>query len=175
MSDDPEYQSRKVCYEQNFQQFRSLNQQMNQVPPLGITLTGGLWYAAGAVKDLDGPIKFALLVFAGFSNLALIFAVLRIRDVLESYLEKIEEFYPSSFASGEPRNPKVPLGGYSMISIYCALTGVASVISFVGAFWKYWPFRICNWAGAAILLVVLLLLYWRVFRHKKPVGAPAGN
>lgn len=165
--DDEDKERQMACYEQNCQQFRSLNQQMNQVPTFGITLTGGLWYAAGAVQGLDGPIRFALLVFAGFSNLALILTVLRIRDVIASYLEKIEEFYPLGFVPGKPKKPKIPLGDYSMISIYCALAGLASVFSFAGAFLEYWPFQVSKSFGVVTLLIMLLILGWWVFRKKK--------
>jgi hypothetical protein len=174
MAEEQAYDRQKACYEQNFAQFRGLNEQMNQVPALGMAITGGLWYAAGAVAGIDKEIKFALLLFAGFSNIALILAIYRIRDVLESYLEKIKEFNPDSFASGEPKNPKVPWGGYSMISIYCSLALIAAVMSFTGALWKYWPFQICNWVGVAILIIVLAIFYWRVFKHKKQ-AAPTGG
>lgn len=160
------FELQKVCYEQNCQQFRSLNQQMNQIPALGITLTGGLWYAAGAVKDLDGSIKFSLLIFAGYSNLALIFIVLRIRDVIASYLEKIEEFYPPSFVPGKPKKPKFHRGDYSMISIYCALAGIAAVFSFAGGFLEYWPFQFNKIVGFIILSVMSLILGCWVFRKK---------
>src|SRR5690606_11036982 len=106
MNDDNERM--RVCYEQNFEQARSLNVQMNHVPVLAMTLTGGLWFAAGVTQGLPIDIRFALLLFAGLCNLALALAVLRIRDVLESYLEKLEEFYPKGFASGRPKKPKLP-------------------------------------------------------------------
>ena len=49
----------KVCYEQNFQQYRAMNQIMWQVPLLAITITGGLWYAALGVSGASafrGPL-----------------------------------------------------------------------------------------------------------------------
>lgn len=160
----------KICYEQNFEQARSLNLQMNQVPVLAVTLTGGLWFGAGVTKDIPIEISFALLLFAGLCNLALILAALRIRDVLESYLEKIEEFHPKSFASGRPKNPKIPwLGSYSMISIYCALMLIGALFSFFGAFWKYWPFEFSKWFGVGALGAVLLIIYWCLFKRRNPV------
>ena len=153
-----------LCYTQNFEQARSLNTQMNHVPVLAMTLTGGLWFGAGVTKDLPEEIRFALLIFAGFCNLSLIFAVLRIRDVLESYLEKLNEFNPENFASGKPKNPKLPwLGSYSMILIYCALMLIGSLFSFVGAFWIYWPFESSRWIGVILLLVLLTALYLTLF------------
>ena len=162
-----EPQSREeICYVQNFEQFRNLNAQMNHVPALAMTLTGGLWFGAGATENLDIEIRFALLMLAGFSNVALILIVYRIRDVLESYLERIENFHPPSFAGGAPKQPRLPwLGSYSMITIFCALMLLAAMFSFIGAFWKYWPFAICVWWGVATLVLLLLGLYFLIFRR----------
>jgi hypothetical protein len=166
---DQEFERQKVCYEQNFEQARSLNEQMNRVPALAMTLTGGLWFGAGVTENLVEEIRFALLLFAGICNVALVLSVLRIRDVLESYLEKLEAFHEKSFASGRPSNPKMPiLGSYSMISIYCALIILASISSFIGAFWLYWPFTVPWWWGVLTLAALFLLLYLRLFRRNRP-------
>lgn len=158
------YDREKVCYEQNCQQARALNLQMNQVPVLSMTLTGGLWFGAGVNEHLPTEIKFSLLFFAGLCNLALILAVLRIRDVLESHFEKIEAFHAASFASGRPLNPKIPwLGSYSMISIYSVLMIIAALFSFSGAFWKYWPFNFSVWYGIGLFFMTLLLIYLILF------------
>lgn len=164
MNDTPEGRE-TVCYQQNFEQARSLNSQMNNVPVLAMTLTGGLWFGAGVTENLDQAIRFALLLFAGLCNLALVLAVLRIRDVLESYLEKIEAYHPPSFASGRPEKPKMSwLGSYSMISTYAALMMLGAGLSFFGAFWKYWPIDgKYLWLGVAILAVILILLYLIIF------------
>lgn len=159
---DHDFERERACYEQNFIQARTLNQQMNQVPTLSVTLTGGLWFAAGVSENLEIGIRFALLLFVGLCNIALVLAAIRIRDTFASYLEKIKEFHPPSFASGRPSDPKLPsLGDYSMISIYCSLMGVASLISFVGAFFIYWPFEQLNrWAGISVLTVILLVFFF---------------
>ena len=102
------FEREKVCYEQNCEQARGLNNQMNRVPVLAMTLTGGLWFAAGVTENLYPEIRFGLLVFSGFCNLALIAAALRIRDVFHSYLEKLEQFNPDSFANGKPTKAIVP-------------------------------------------------------------------
>lgn len=166
---DNEYAREQACYEQNFEQARTLNSQMNQVPALAMTLTGGLWFGAGVTSDLPVEFRFALLLFAGLCDLALILAILRIRDVFESYLEKIEPFHPASFASGKPKNPKMPrLGSYSMISIYCTLIFVGAVFSFFGAYWKYWPFQTGRWIGVALLLIALAIIYFSLFGRTAP-------
>ena len=156
----------ELCYVQNFEQFRNLNAQMNHIPALAMTLTGGLWFGAGATENLDVEIRFALLMLAGFSNLALILIVYRIRDVLESYLERIEAFHPPSFAGGTPKKPRLPwLGSYSMMTTYCVLMLLAAIISLIGAFWKYWPLAICVWWGVAALGILLLSSYLLIFRR----------
>ena len=173
---DSEFARQKVCYEQNFQQARNLNVQMNHVPVLAMTLTGGLWFGAGVTEYLHEQIRFALLLFAGFCNIALILAILRIRDVLESYLEKIQAFHEPSFASGKPQNPKIPyLGSYSMISIYCTLMGLGGIFSFFGAFVTHWPYDFSPWWGVVVHVLVLLILYWRLFTRRHGSGADGGS
>lgn len=135
------FEREKVCYQQNFEQARSLNSQMNRVPVLAMTLTGGLWFAAGIAENLHCVMRFALLLFAGFCNLALIAAVLRIRDVIQSYLEKLKDFHPDGYVGGKSESSMVPwLSDYSMIVIFCMLMGVGSLLSFGGALAFYCPF-----------------------------------
>ncbi len=136
-----EFEREKVCYEQNFEQARSLNAQMNQIPTLAITLTGGLWFAAGVTEKMQTPMRFGLLIFAGLCNIGLVLAVLRVRDVFHSYLEKLRAFHPPSYVEGRPDAPKIGrLGDYSMVTVYALLMLVASLLSLFGAFTFYWPF-----------------------------------
>ncbi len=151
----------QACYEQNFLQARSLNSQMNQVPVFAMTITGGLWFGAGAIENVPDHISFVLLLFAGLCNLAFILAALRIRDSFQSYLEKIEEFHREGYASGTPKKPKVAwLGSYSMISMYCRLMFIATCLSFLVAFSQYWP---SDWlspiCGFLFLLITLIGLH----------------
>ncbi|MCZ7607028.1 MAG: hypothetical protein M5U25_13350 [Planctomycetota bacterium] len=120
----------QLAYQQNFEQFRSLNGQMNRIPALAMTLTGGLWFGAGATAHLDTEIRFLLLMFAGLCNLTLVLAAFRVRDVLESYLEKLKAFDSASFVSGKPSAPRLgKLGSYSMISAYSFLLVLSLVCS----------------------------------------------
>ena len=169
MNED-KFEREKVCYEQNSEQARGLNNQMNRVPVLAMTLTGGLWLAAGVTANLYPEIRFALLLFAGCCNLALIAAALRIRDVFHSYLERLEQFNPDSFANGTPQTPKVPrLRDYSMISIYCALMGVGSLLSFTGALAFYWPFNNGMYIGIIVVSGVLVIWFFTLFKVRKEV------
>lgn len=149
----------KVCYEQNFLQFRSLNEQMNRVPTIAVTLTGGLWYGAAIAQGVDVFVRFGLLMFAGISNVALILSAYRIRDVMSNYQEKLKEYDPDSYASGTPITPSMPrFSNYSMISIYSALMGVTALFSFIGAFFFYSPFAgPIQWAGFVLTLWVVFI------------------
>lgn len=156
----------QLCYEQNFEQARSLNEQMNRVPVLAVTITGGLWFGAGAVEGIDETIRFLLVFLAGVSNLALIFALTRIRDVFESYMEKVQAFHPDSYASGKPQEPKAPfLQGYSMITMYRLVMLIAALFSFAAAFMNYWPFEFEKCWGIIALLVFFLVA--SIFMRKK--------
>jgi hypothetical protein len=173
---DESHDRHRVTYEQNFAQARNLNVQMNRVPALAMTLTGGLWFGAGFTEHLSKEMRFALLIFAGLSDLALIFAALRIRDVLESYFEKLKDFYPEGFASGKPTKPKLPwLGSYSMIVIYSMLMLLGGLFSFIGAFWRYWPFEGYRVIGVIVLAVLLGLTYWLSLWLGKKSSGSAGS
>lgn len=162
MSDEG-WSRQQICYQQNSEHARSLNTQMHRIPALAMTLTGGLWFGAGITANLQDEIRFALLMFAGLCNLCLTLAVLRVRDVVASYLEKIQAYHPESFAAGKPTTPKVPwLGDYGMISIYGLLMLSGALISFCGAFWKYWPFNISGWVGV-IVLGAAFFVFWLYF------------
>lgn len=143
MSQDAQrqFERDKVCYEQNFEHARSLNEQMNQIPTLAMTLTGGLWFAAAVTEHMQVPVRFGLFLFAGLCNIGLALAILRVRDVFDTYLEKVREFNPGSFVHGRPAKPAARrLGAYSMVMVYAILMCSASVLSLVGAFAFYWPF-----------------------------------
>lgn len=89
-----------ACYNQNCEQFRSMNQIMWQVPVLAMTLTGGLWFGAGQLKDYT-VIKVLLFVLAACSDIAFFVVLMRIRFVMGAYLKKIEEFHPMSFVKAD--------------------------------------------------------------------------
>jgi hypothetical protein len=115
---------------------------MNQIPTLAITLTGGLWFAAGVTEKMQTPMRFGLLIFAGLCNIGLVLAILRVRDVFNSYLERLQAFHPASYVGGRPTSPKMGrLGNYSMVTVYALLMLMASLLSLFGAFTFYWPFE----------------------------------
>lgn len=92
-----------AAYEQNYEQFRSLNQIMWQIPVLAMTLTGGLWFG---VSKLEGSplLVTVLLMTAVFGNLTLVAILYRFRHVMGCYLKWLEAADPDSFVDASP-NP----------------------------------------------------------------------
>ena len=171
-----------ICYIEDCAQFRELNAQMHRVPAFAMTLTGGLWFGAGATENLDCAIQFGLLILAGFNNLALILIAYRIRYVMDCYLDRIKDFHPASFVEGIPKNPRPPLlGSRSMIRIFCVFMLLAALLSFIGAFWSYWPFpksvpRGLGVLGLFVLLLVLgYIVFWRTLLNKEKSEAGSEN
>jgi hypothetical protein len=167
---DETFEREKASFEHNTAQMRALNEQMSKVPTISVTLTGGLWFAAAQSPTVDLSIKFGLLIFAGIANLGLVLACFRIRDVLESYLEKIKEFAPHHFATGRPKKPFLEkFSHYSMITVYAGLMGSAAVLSFIGAFFYYWPAAPeYRWLGVIAFLIILGVIA-AVLLHKKTI------
>ena len=75
----------KEAYEQNYQQFRSLNQIMWQIPVLAMTLTGGLWFGVPTI-DNNAMLVTILLLTAVVVNLLLCGVLVRFRHVMGCYL-----------------------------------------------------------------------------------------
>lgn len=125
----------KVCYEQNFQQYRAMNQIMWQVPLLAITITGGLWYAALGVSGASafrGPL-FLLSAVLDFSLIAVLW---RVRFVMAAYLAELERFNPPAFvraAGGRLLNRPYTVVSAFSIALGCA--GVGSVIGLLKLDW----------------------------------------
>ena len=125
----------RVCYEQNFQQFRAMNQIMWQVPLLAITITGGLWYAAlnvTGVQDFKRPIFLLAFVL----DIALIAVLWRVRHVMSAYMVKIEGFNPGSFVKASGRGLfNWPYTVVSAFSLALAIAAIGSLIGFLNIDW----------------------------------------
>ena len=87
---------------------------------------------------------------------------------MQSYLEKIQEFAPEYFVDGRPKKPLLPtLSHYSMISIYAALMASAAILSFVGAFFFYWPLHASyRWIGIVLGLAAIAALVVGLLKKK---------
>lgn len=120
----------KVCYEQNFEQFRSLNQIMWQVPVIAMTLTGGLWFGAASVGSMPG-FQYLLLLLAAVSNFGLIFVLTRLRQVMNAYLTAIQQFNPTTFVEAKGEGI---LGRAPVVTTFRILLLLSAFISIVGMF-----------------------------------------
>jgi len=78
-------------YEQNCQEFRSLNGFFWQVPLIMMTLNGGLWYSVASL-DLSVTAQRGVLAFAVVANLVMAVALGRLRGVMASLLVEIHAF-----------------------------------------------------------------------------------
>ena len=92
----------KEAYEQNYQQFRSLNQIMWQIPVLAMTLTGGLWFGVSKIEDRP-LLAIMLLLTAVVGNLTLAAILLRFRFVMSRYLAWLKDTFPAGFV--DARDP----------------------------------------------------------------------
>lgn len=115
-----EFQRGKVIFEQDCQEFRSLNGFLWQIPVIVSTLTGGLWFGAGKIDDRF--IQSSLFLLAGFANLCFVIVLWRLRrGVMEPLLGRITEY------QGRPRNA----GKYIMIIMFSILLVMSSILSFM--------------------------------------------
>lgn len=80
-----------LIYEQNCQEFRSLNGFFWQVPLIMMTLNGGLWFSVASL-DLAPMAQRGILWFAAFANVVMIFGLWRLRSVMQSLLGQIHGY-----------------------------------------------------------------------------------
>lgn len=164
----------RACYDQNFAQMRSLNEQMIKIPQVAVTITGGLWFVVGSTESLIKEVAFIFLLFGWIINFGLGASCLRIRDVMASYQEKIRAFSEKNYASGVPDKPQSPfLSEYSMIKIYVFLMCFAGMLSLVVALEFYYPFETVRESQERLKIFVRLALYgltgfmtWRLLRKR---------
>jgi len=93
-----EHEMHKAAFDQNHASFRSLNQQMWQIPLISMTLTGGLWFGVSRVEEFP-LFQLALLFLAAAGNGALFVIIMRLRFVMERYLNWLENNYEAGFVS----------------------------------------------------------------------------
>jgi hypothetical protein len=85
------FQRQKTVFEQDCQEFRSLNGFLWQIPVIVSTLTGGLWFGAGKIDDRF--LQAALFLLAGCVNLCFVVVLWRLRrGVMEPLLGRITEY-----------------------------------------------------------------------------------
>lgn len=100
MQPKPDNEMRLAAFNQNHEAFRSLNNQMWQIPLIAMTLTGGLWFGVSAVGE-SAAFKLALLLLSFVGNMVLILIIQRLRFVMDGYLTWLREFDSSCFVAAQ--------------------------------------------------------------------------
>jgi hypothetical protein len=145
---------------------RSLNAQMTRVPQVSVTITGGLWFVVGSA-ELATEMAFVFMIFAFCANFGLAASCIRIRDAIQSYLEKIMQFSAKNFASGIPENPQSPmLADYSMIKIYVTLMCIAGCLSLVSALHFFFPWHHIVPTWLFLVICIAAYIFAAVFYYK---------
>ena len=111
----------KVIFEQNCQDFRSMNEIMWRVPIIVITLTGGLWFGVSSI-DISDEAKKYLLWLAGAANVVFIVVLIRLRYVMNGILRDIKSF-----------QGKQPGLGFIFVGFFSVLLLFSAVVSFYAA------------------------------------------
>jgi hypothetical protein len=116
------FEKEKTIFEQDCQEFRSLNSFLWQIPVIVSTLTGGLWFGAAKLTHDSVIIQSWLFLLAGVVNLCFVIVLWRLRaGVMEPLLERITAY------QGRPRNA----GKYLMIWMFTVILVFSSIFSFV--------------------------------------------
>jgi len=118
----------KLVYEQNCEQFRSLNQMMWQVPVIAMTLTGGLWFGAAKIGDMPG-FQYLLLLLAVLSNVGLTIVLTRVRHVMSQYLVAMKGFNEAGHVAGGGTGIRAP---ETVAVTFRALLLISAAVSTIG-------------------------------------------
>ncbi|NBE06068.1 class I SAM-dependent methyltransferase [Paragemmobacter ruber] len=124
-TEDQEF--RLAAFNQNHEAFRSLNQQMWQIPLIAMTLTGGLWFGVSRTEDY-ALFTMALLLLAGLANIALIVVLYRLRYVMGLYLDWLRDKHPDGAVVAEGTNPFNRQ--YVVRYAFQGMLGLAAAVSF---------------------------------------------
>lgn len=150
------FEREKATFEQNCAQLRTLVQELHKKPLMAATLTGGLWAALSIFKP--DPAGAPAVISGIFSLIAIVnafiaIAVLRLRDVMESYIEQATKFSADFGAKGgRPTRPFLPwVGGFSIALTYVFMTGTIVITAWLA------PFFFLGWTIASCLPTVVTL------------------
>ncbi len=120
-----------AAYEQNHQSFRSLNQQMWQIPLISMTLTGGLWFGVSKVEEFP-VFQLALLALACVGNAALFVVILRLRYVMECHLDWLKSKFERGFVSAKGKEwYNRPFVVRTSFQVMLVLASITSLVLFV--------------------------------------------
>jgi SAM-dependent methyltransferase len=135
--DGTESEMRKAAFVENHASFRSLNQQMWQIPLISMTLTGGLWFGVSRVDDFP-LFQLALLFLAAAGNGALCIVIIRLRYVMEQHLKWLEIWYPAGFVSAKGTGWHRPRLVRSLFQFMLLLAATLSLVLLVVTAWTQW-------------------------------------
>ncbi len=121
-----------AIYTQNSENFRSLNSLMWQIPLIGMTLTGGLWFGVASVSE-DPVFRSVLLGLACVGNAALAVILHRLRFVMQKYLEWLQSNASPGFVDATGQNlftkNKVVRTTFQTVLLLAALISLLLLIS----------------------------------------------
>jgi hypothetical protein len=83
--------NKDLIYEQQSNEFRSLNTFFWQIPLIMMTLNGGLWFSV-ATLEVDPIVQRCMLWFAAGANLVMAVALVRLRKVMGDLLKEIRAY-----------------------------------------------------------------------------------
>ena len=128
----PSTEAQISAFEQNHATFRSLNQQMWQIPLISMTLTGGLWFGVSGASAFP-LFQMALLFLAVVGNTALAIVIVRLRFVMDKHLDWLETHFPEGFvkANGDQwyNRPLVVRSAFQLVLLLAAGTSLILLIS----------------------------------------------
>lgn len=125
-----QFEKDKICYEQHSESFRSLNNQMWQVPIIAMTLTGGLWLGVYS-NNLSKTAAGALLFFCGICDILFILILWRVRTIMGLLIKKLNDFNPTY--SIDPSNARWPFNiNHLVVTLFSSMLLLSSIIS-IGA------------------------------------------
>jgi SAM-dependent methyltransferase len=173
MEDDAmKFQREKAVFEQNCLQLRALIQEFHKTPLMSATLTGGLVAVLSVFKQHDEQFEvFAVVVCAlvALFNAMIGISCIRIRDVMESYIEKASRFSEDfGERSGMPSRPILKwLGSFSIALGYAVMMWVMASVAVTLPIWAYgW-----SWFNALPCLMTLSgvggWFLWAHLRHRR--------
>lgn len=158
----------KAVFEQNCGQLRTLIPELHKKPLMSATLTGAL-LTAMSVFRLEPKYAVGLFALIAVMNAFIAISCLRLRDVIESYIEKASLFSPDFGAKGgRPSKSVMPwFGGFSIAFGYAFMMGTIVIAACLG------PFLLFCWAFTSFIPALTTALgvgAWAWFTHRRRVA-----
>ncbi len=134
--DATKFQRDKAAFEQNCLQLRALIQEFHKTPLLSASLTGGLLAVMSVFKDHDEHFEHFVVVMCALIalfNAMIGLSCIRIRDVMQCYIEKASVFSEDfGEKGGRPAKPIFKeLGNFSIAIGYAIMMGVVALTAIV--------------------------------------------